>query len=507
MRKLILLITISLLLPLESAHATLAEGVTNIRNTAFQPVLTGAVEIKSKRGSGAITIEDPEKVESGMEELLRKPEEPAGDSIELILEDLPLQSVKVQNPDQATLAKAVADAIGNMDTTDKQAIAAAELLGANLLKILENHDPDLTVLAKALADAIQNMNPADKQAITDSVFFLLEEESDAVYFSQALKGNGIDQSIITLAALNSGFTNLLGATAAGNTNQASSQSAVKKKSGFKVPSTKLEVNIEEMLESVVRGRVKPILRIPRRKAGAEQIPDVATLTKAVAGAINNMNTTDTKARAATKILGAYLINMLKQKNPDPAELAKAAADTLENIKPADKQAITNVVFSFLKKEKDAIKLGEVLRKKGVGKDIITLAALNSGFTNLFGATTGTAIPSCDITEAFISAASKDAVVDIVAAAFLTASPDQLANIAKCAADAGVSDVDITQAVLLAGIDPTLIQQPTAAGNPNQAPAFTPIAPPTFGSPAFTPIAPPTFGTQTGAGGGEQASSS
>ncbi|NRA16404.1 MAG: hypothetical protein HRU04_12965 [Oceanospirillaceae bacterium] len=339
MRKLILLITISLLLPLESAHATLAEGVTNLPGTTFQPV-----------GTGAITIKDPEKVESG----------------------------------------------------------------------------------------------------------------------------------------------------------------------FKVPDTKSEVNIEEMLESVVRGRVKPILRTPRRKAGVEQIPEVATLTKAVAGAINNMNTTDTKARATTRILGAYLINMLKQKNPDPAELAKAVADILENIKPADKQAITNIVFSVLKKEKDAIKLGKTLRKKGVGQDIITQAALNSGFTNLFGATTGTAITSCDITEAVISAASKDAVVDIVAAAFLAAPAEQLANIAKCAADAGVSDVDITQAVLLAGIDPTLIQQPTAAGNPNQAPVVTPIAPPAFGSPAgtpptdtpaVTPIAPPTFGTQTGGGGGEQASSS
>ena len=214
MRKLILLITISLLLPLESAHATLAEGIHDLQGVTLVFLKTGALQLKSKRGSGAITIEanqfaietksgfkvrkteaganieeifqkiikDPEKVELVMEELLTKLDKVEEDPIELIMQDLLLQSVKVQNPDQATLAKAVADAIQNMDTTDKQAIAAAELLGSNLLKILEKHDPNPAMLAKAVADAIQNMNPADKQAITNSVFSFLEEELEPKSF-------------------------------------------------------------------------------------------------------------------------------------------------------------------------------------------------------------------------------------------------------------------------------------------------------------------------------------
>lgn len=81
-------------------------------------------------------------------------------------------------------------------------------------------------------------------------------------------------------------------------------------------------------------------------------------------------------------------------------------------------------------------------------------------------------------------------------AAMIAAPEKALEIAQVAREAGVSNEDITSAALLAGIDPTLISEASAAGIGTE-PAPEPVQEPT--PPA--PPSPPAVGGQGGGGNG------
>ncbi|WP_417228368.1 hypothetical protein [Amphritea sp.] len=96
--------------------------------------------------------------------------------------------------------------------------------------------------------------------------------------------------------------------------------------------------------------------------------------------------------------------------------------------------------------------------------------------------------------------SAEAIISAAASAYAE-DPEALQSIGQTALDTGLTEAQLTQIALNNNIDPTALLPATAAGNPaNPQQGLT-------ATPGATTNTPATFGTNTGGGGGGNASPS
>lgn len=99
------------------------------------------------------------------------------------------------------------------------------------------------------------------------------------------------------------------------------------------------------------------------------------------------------------------------------------------------------------------------------------------------------------------AISKGADAAGAATSALQCAPDQAAQIFAALRELGISEDVLIQVAMDTGVDPTVALEPTAAGTPDGGTAPADATPGQTG----TAIAPPPFGSNTGGGGGSNAS--
>ena len=99
------------------------------------------------------------------------------------------------------------------------------------------------------------------------------------------------------------------------------------------------------------------------------------------------------------------------------------------------------------------------------------------------------------------AISKGLAPAVVATSSMQCAPEQATQTYAKLKEAGVSDEDLLASALAAGLDPTALQEATAAGNPQGQGQGLGIAPGQTGR----RVNPPPFGNNGGGGGGNTAS--